>query len=190
MCTRVMRARVATAFLLVPTVMNAQVAQASNASSEGTNAFLGTLPAWVSAILTGAALLQAVRLFRRESEDRIRRQADQVYGWKDSSPGPPAMSQVYVTVRNLSEQPIWNIDVGLVESGQRFRRAAEKVGDKDLEPNGCSRWEWKIKEAQERRLDRQVAVDFTDASGRRWRRTGSSLERVRPRRRISLPGSR
>jgi hypothetical protein len=125
-----------------------------------------------------------VRLFRRETEDRIRRQADQVYAWKESVPSSPGVWRVDVAVHNLSEQPIWNVDVGLVRSGQRFWQAPDKQGAKDMEPSGTTRWEWRMSEQEQQQLDRQVALDFTDASGRRWRRTGSSLERLGVGRRL------
>src|SRR4051812_725861 len=42
----------------------------------------GTVPAWLSAVLTGAAFGVTFLLFRRDRRDRIRRQAERVYAWE------------------------------------------------------------------------------------------------------------
>jgi hypothetical protein len=140
---------------------------------------LGTIPAWVSAILTGAAFSVTFLLFRRESEDRLRKQADAVYAWQTSGPDVEGECDVTVTVYNDSEGPIWAIDVRLMRNKAIHRARPRESGSRQLRPGKEATWSWTIASGDAQLLG-HPSVAFDDASGRRWERTASKLVKPAP----------
>lgn len=136
----------------------------------------GDVPTWIGAITTGAALVSALVLFRRQSEvlsttvEELRRsQAGPAAGvcvWKSVERGAASLE-----VWNTAEFPVTGVVVTLTDGGLE-RRIEEfstvfPPGEREsstlptADPTGA-----------------RVRVDFTDAFGVRWRRTPNSLDMV------------
>jgi hypothetical protein len=137
---------------------------------------LGTVPAWLSAVLTGLAFGLTFLLFLRESEDRLRKQADAVYAWMEPGLDVQGECVVQVMVRNTSEGPVWKLDVRLIRNANVLHIEPTERGEGDVLPGEESTWRWTMATADAKRLD-YPSVIFDDASGRRWRRDGPSLHK-------------
>jgi hypothetical protein len=160
----------------------------------------GSVPEWIAAGGTLAAFFVALRLLAKElvvrreaEEDRRRDQARMVSAWSFpelTGDAAPLKLDVYIMVRNGSDEPVHDVRITLVPKDSPFaadpeqarEKAPWKAYDWDLLPPGGP-----IKVFIDFHSSAPVVLGltFTDSQGRRWRRVGGTLTEVTSRRRRS-----
>src|SRR6266508_3217434 len=144
----------------------------------------GTLPDWLAGIGTVGTLFFTLVLLLREIRSRRSGQARLVAAWVKEAEDPSRPSPVLsVIVRNGSTEPVYHVWVAWYDDVAHDERGG-KPGDrifqmKCLPPLTELPSEGKVP-ARMGHLP-LLTIEFTDASGRRWRREGGALS---PRRRV------
>lgn len=156
--------------LFVAVVANASASVSASASTDR----VGTYPAWLSAGLTGFAFLITACIFLRDSKDRVREQAHQIYAWEERVVDNGVL-RVTTTVFNPSEHPVWSVSVQPRAFGKPLAGVnVKRHGRSAIKPAHEEQWSWELTDDDSTGLEPQPLLTFTDAANRRWSKWGSS----------------
>jgi hypothetical protein len=163
----------------------------------------GTVPDWLAAIGTVAAFGVTYRLLRKElaahrlyEEDRRRAQGRLVNAWLELRWRSNSEAEPWFTVKNASDEPVYQVKITIVPAGSRFAADPEAArGQTDMIVGGEYR-QLLPQESRQQSIDDVewtfatwalvLGLSFTDSRGLRWERSpDGSLTEVTKRRRRS-----
>jgi hypothetical protein len=153
----------------------------------------GSVPVWVATSITSISAALAVGSYRRSLYDKEREQASKVSCWVSTRPNVNAAEErpgefmlstwMVINVANRSEAPIFDLDITGFD---------EKLQSTEMPPGATGFCTVPVAVRQVRTSlasfdfeEQQLiafatpTLTFTDALGRRWRRQGARLRRVR-----------
>jgi len=133
-------------------------------------------PDWISAICTGGALISTLYLVRRDRREAatslLRAQAEQVTCWFVANSAGANIANCIGHVMNRSDEPVFDVQVSGARSAGLDWTApvVAPSSEENFVVHAVSGWT--------DTAARIGCIEFTDARGTRWRRSGADLSLV------------